>query len=397
MTLLDALLTPRDKLKCFLVWLTLLSLTSFFFHPDGMLCALLVVIASQIVHLFEQTVALWRSDPHNTSSTAVWYAAIAWSITILTAIAFGQLCSRWTNPLSSVSTKTNSAIKVLPGAGFDIPLSTKKRIPKRSKKQASTTRGFKARTLVSNRQTAFYQDIDDNQHKPNMTVAIEETSPPTSPLPPPTPTLPETPLDHIPIDLPPLEFIVDEPVDIAANDEEPQEEEQDYSTVSVVTPDVLSSDDWTLVQNDDDNNNPIEEEPPSGPAVLDFEQLLAFLRDPKVTASAIRVHVASGEIDVDLVLSTPQVEFANVPPLVMRMLFIAAMAAKNPQSKQRQGTISPPPGFSAIPSYEPRVGRLSGRFKSARPRSTTTAPLHDNQYEQEMELISNQMTMNVLD
>ncbi|KAG9409869.1 hypothetical protein AC1031_020181 [Aphanomyces cochlioides] len=395
MTLLDALLTPRDKLKCFLVWLTLLSLTSFFFHPDGMLCALLVVIASHIVHLFEQTVALWRSDPHN-SSTAVWYAAIAWSITILTAIAFGQLCSRWTNPLSSASTKTHGAMKVLPGAGFDIPLSTKKRIPKRSKKQASTTQEFKARTLVSNLQTAFYQDIDDNQHKPKMTVAIEETRP-TSTLPPPTPTLPEIPSDHIPIDLPPLEFIVDEPVDIAATDEEPPEEEEEHSTVSVVTPDVLASDDWTLVQNDDDNNNPIEEEPASGPAVFDFEQLLAFLRDPKVTASAIRAHVASGEIDVDLVLSTPQVEFANVPPLVLRMLFIAAMAAKNPQTKQRQGTISPPPGFSAIPSYEPRVGRLSGRFKSARLRSTTTAPLHDNQYEQEMELISNQMTMNVLD
>ncbi|ETV91831.1 hypothetical protein H310_13660 [Aphanomyces invadans] len=159
--------------------------------------------------------------------------------------------------------------------------------------------------------------------------------------------------------------------------------------------------------------------------VMSKSDLMAFLRDPTVTASSIRTHVATGRIDAIAVLAISHRELvdAKVPPLAVRMLFISAMAATQPTQhtpSKAPPSILPPPGFSALsiattdthplkhdshvratsPQRSPVIPSKPGAATALFPRAGHHRPdqhVPDNQYEREMERISNQMTRNVLD
>ncbi|KDO34577.1 hypothetical protein SPRG_00640 [Saprolegnia parasitica CBS 223.65] len=134
-------------------------------------------------------------------------------------------------------------------------------------------------------------------------------------------------------------------------------------------------------------------------------QLFAFLAKPKLTVPDIRRHVASGAIDDAMVTSMPPAEFAaaKIPQLVVRMLFITIMSmrprAVSPPPTFARSTsahVAPPPGFAAI-GTPPRTYHAPPRSRSFPVTKGPSVQELNHMYERDMERISNQMTMNVLD
>ncbi|EQC41659.1 hypothetical protein SDRG_01617 [Saprolegnia diclina VS20] len=134
-------------------------------------------------------------------------------------------------------------------------------------------------------------------------------------------------------------------------------------------------------------------------------ELFAFLAEPKLTVPDIRRHVASGAIDHAMVTAMLPAEFAaaKIPQLVVRMLSITIMsmrprALSPPPSFTRSTSahVAPPPGFAAI-GTPPRTYHAPPRSRSFPVTKSPSVQELNHMYERDMERISNQMTMNVLD
>ncbi|RHY55256.1 hypothetical protein DYB34_006661 [Aphanomyces astaci] len=512
--------TDKSKLSRYLAWLTFLSLTSFIFHPDGMIWVVLHWIVQQTHSLLLRTVLLWGWDQHSVVSLVV--AGLTWAITLAGAVATGRLYYVYIHPNDDgIKCHTPSP------TGFSVAKATKrpkqKAPPKKGPPQyfanllrspktcerttpapsppsaAPAVHTFEAasyhiRPPTLRLPTAVQQDshtcclAHPNRKRPStcdIAPLIPNTNesfcdtvshlvPDTTPMAPASvPTEPDTPLpsipdsaptvpdsfplvldttptvpdiapavpdiapvvpdvapavpdtdpavpdtDPIPADLPDLEYTLEEDC--------PETNDSDWTHVT--EPTLTCADDQSIrhtasiysgeepnnnnnqQQQHNDNNIPTTiEQPPSSPRIVTKADLMAFLRDPTLTASAIRRHVMTGHINAVAVLALSQREFAaeKVPPLAVRMLFISAMAATEdrpsplsalqpPPPSKAGGSVLPPPGFSAILSQDAAVKSHHQKQQSAMGFGTCQAQ-QDNQYEREMERISNQMTMNVLD
>ncbi|KAF0714055.1 Aste57867_4069 [Aphanomyces stellatus] len=484
----------KSKLKRFLAWLTVLSLTSFLFHPESMLWAVLHYAARLGHKLLQRTVAMcgWA----DTESLPLVVAAVAWAVA---AVAAALVTSYYVYFLHAdkglLKCSTPKA-----GAGFDIafhpPTHHHQRGCKKAKRTAKEDKK-KARDLYFSN-LLRHAESDDSMPTSDMATSTTTTdelsqqhalppindlassmpvmmlSPPLSPslhVHTPTSTDPPPSISRPQEDDRPLEQRHDLHVSIGSITTIMEGDEEADDEASPTKDEATISCDWTLLSplpadgmltnpvdelsnqathdyatnssavhhadNDDENNSQpradnavdatracLEEgpTPPATPAAFNKAELLAFLCDPKLTSSVIRAHVQGGIIDADMVLAMSTADFgaAKVPQLAVRMLFISVMATKEspqphpylqphqpPTIDTKKHGVAPPPGFSAIASSSSLFKSCNavvemGRFKSgaARPRSGhhAAAAAHcDNQYEKEMERISNQMTMNVLD
>ncbi|OQS06445.1 hypothetical protein THRCLA_20373 [Thraustotheca clavata] len=440
----------KSSLKRFLTWLTFLSLTSFFFHPDGMIWIILHWSLLQTQHLLHNTVELCGYDTDN-SVTLLW-AALGWLTSALlsalyllhklfpvkqvpvraptpvdSGFDFSHLkgCKKTKrkekklraiylsqrDPLSPISSPrvstTSEDFCYTPPSHYASPIPSPKKIAQARQPEVNLTLHTVPKPITSTTEIKL-QDSDSNSKpalspfKSNEQKIMEATLPDNlscNPVfePECSPIADSTPLEY--------QSPVEEPLPLNEEDEVLAEElieaSDNNETCGEIVDEIIDDGKSILIEKD-------IEVTPEAPPALNKAELFAFLRDPKTTAPAIRHNVASGLIDGDMVLSMRSSEFAEakVSQLAARMLLISVMSSRenrfvpttptfNRAVMSPPSRVPPPPGFSAINNAPTNDYYRSGAHRIEEPVKNSLDMNH--QYERDMELISNQMTMNVLD
>ncbi|OQR91110.1 hypothetical protein ACHHYP_04982 [Achlya hypogyna] len=444
----------KSKLKRFLGYLTLLSLTSFIFHPDGMVWVILLGAQHSAQVLLHHTVELCGYDTSSSMITAC--AASAWLVSLFCSLTFllPKLFPT-KQPLRAPDTRLSFG-----------PIKGCKKAKRKEKKARAAAFSPRQRTL-SPRHHAVHCYVDaplkespipsprssskcSSPRMPESSVTVMAYTPAHQPLSPPTQTIrTPTQISEVHYTSTPIQIsemsstsaidIVPEPEPLclpAPLDEHTSKETTETNqrsspgvhfpieTECASNASCLSTfDDLPILEEASNEVNTetcipdvpettcIEEKPETRPFTK--PQLWVFLTDPKLTVPDIRRHVLNGDIDADVVLTTPTTEFvaAKVPQLVVRMLFITIMSLRDPvvspppafsrSVSSPPPRVAPPPGFAAIDNNDPDddLTYFPPRTRAASAETKKTSSLQDlnHQYERDMELISNQMTMNVLD